>query len=123
LLQETQTEVEADKDKAQSHKIDSKFYKPEFGKTSSERTSQLESRILHHDLLIRIEEKLDQLGVLVDLNNGSSESSQNAEQIRSKLVGASYVRAKGWISIEDYRQSTRSWVNSMSLPIMLKNVV
>jgi hypothetical protein len=104
LLQETQTGVESDHDKAQTHKIDLKIYKPEFEKTSSEKTSQLESRILHHDLLIRIEEKLDGLGVLVDLNNEFDNSNANAELIRSKLSGASYVRAKGWVSIEDYRQ-------------------
>lgn len=104
LLQETQTGVEADHDKTQTHKIDLKIYKPEFEKVSSEKTSQLESRILHHDLLIRIEEKLDGLGVLVDLNNEFDNSNANAELIRSKLSGASYVRAKGWASIEDYKQ-------------------
>lgn len=104
LLQETQTGVETDHDNAHTHKIDFKIYKPEFGKSSSEKISQLESRILHHDLLIRIEEKLDGLGVLVDLNNEFDNSNADAELIRSKLSGTSYVRAKGWASIEDYKQ-------------------
>jgi Asp-tRNA(Asn)/Glu-tRNA(Gln) amidotransferase C subunit len=104
LLQETQTEVESNQDKSKTHKFDLKLWKPEFGNMSTEKKSQIESRILHHDLLIRIEEKLDELGVLVDINNELNDSDLNAELIRLKLEGASYVRAEGWAAIEDYKQ-------------------
>jgi hypothetical protein len=45
-----------------------KLFKGEFGSTSSEKTSILESRLLHHDLLLRVEEALGKLRVIADLN-------------------------------------------------------
>lgn len=104
LLREIQSGVEATKDERSVRKYDLMLFKPEFGGIATEKKSQLETRVLHHDLLIRIEKNLFELGVAVDLNIALNESDFTAELIRSNLIGASYVRADGWAVIEDYER-------------------
>lgn len=104
LLHEVQSGIEAARDERNIRTYDLKLFKPEFGGIATEKTSQLESRILHHDLLVRIEKKLFELGVAVDLNTALKDSDFTAELIRPKLIEVSYVRAEGWAVIEDYER-------------------
>lgn len=102
LLKETQTGIEGALNRRYGHKLDLKVYELELGRSSSDKTSQLESRVLHHDLLTRTESKLGELGLAIDLNSQANESNPTPELIRSKLAGVSYFRVEGWSVIEDY---------------------
>lgn len=103
LLLETKSGLEGAKNKQKTHKLNiGGIYKPEFGGVSTEKTSQLESRILHHDLLVRIEEILCEIGIIVDINTELDDSDITVDLIRSELEKRSYIRAEGWASIEDY---------------------
>lgn len=104
LLQEVRSSVETAKDERNVRKYDLKLFKPEFGGIASEKTSQLESRVLHHDLLARVEDALFERGLAVDVNSTVAELELTAQQIRSHLVTASYLRAEGWSVIEDYER-------------------
>ncbi len=104
LLREVRSSVEAAKDERNVRKYDLKLFKPEFGGIASEKTSRLESRVLHHDLLVRLEDGLFEHGMAVDINSVPAESELTAQQIRSHLVTAPYLRAEGWSVIEDYER-------------------
>lgn len=78
LLREVQSSVEAAKDERNVRKYDLKLFKPEFGGIASEKTSRLESRVLHHDLLARVEDALFEHGMAVDINVASAESEVTA---------------------------------------------
>jgi len=56
LLKEITPGTESSKDERSVRKYDLKLFKPEFGGVAAEKTSQLESRVLHHDLLVRLED-------------------------------------------------------------------
>lgn len=104
LLKEVKSGLEGTQNKNKTHKINlAGIYKPELGGTSAEKTSQLESRILYHDLLVRIEKVLNDLDVIVDLNTELDSASLTVDLIRSELENGSYIRAEGWGSIEDYK--------------------
>lgn len=104
LLREVRSSVEAAKDERNVRKYDLKLFKPEFGGIASEKTSRLESRVLHHDLLARVEDALFEHGMAVDINVALAESEVTTQQIRSLLVTAPYLRAEGWSVIEDYER-------------------
>ncbi len=81
-----------------------KLFKAEFGGTTSEKTSLLESRLLHHDLLNRVENALETLKVIVDLNKALPEDIDHPEGIREALGNHDYIRAEGWAAFEDYER-------------------
>ena len=56
LIKEIQSGSENSINQKKDHKFDLKLYKSEFGKDSSGKTSRLETKVLHHDLLFKIEE-------------------------------------------------------------------
>ena len=82
-------------------KYNFQFFKPEFGKTSSQKTSELESRVLHHDLLVRIEKLLSERGMVFDINNECNKED-SIKEIHNKIGEIPYIRAEGWVSIEDF---------------------
>jgi hypothetical protein len=81
-----------------------KLFKAEFGGITSEKTSVLESRLLHHDLLNRVEAALEQLEVMVDLNEVLSADVDDADMVRQALGDHDYVRSEGWAAFEDYER-------------------
>src|SRR3989339_419598 len=100
LIQETRSESEKTKEIHNLREYDLKVFKPEFGNISSENKSQIESRILHHDLLIKVEKMLFNNGFALDVNQVCHQN--NIDFIRSELTGFSYVKSEGWAVIEDY---------------------
>ncbi len=105
LLKEVQSQVETSADQRNVRKYDLKLFKPEFGGIASEKTSQIESKIVHHDVLARIEEALFGADMAVDVNK-SAVSAQNYDTIRSAVSERSYIRVEGWAAVEDYRRVT-----------------
>jgi hypothetical protein len=81
-----------------------KLFKPEFGGVAAEKTSQLESRVLHHDLLVRIESYIFENNLGIDLSDTKIESVISAEAIHGKLSRASCLRVEGWSAIEDHER-------------------
>jgi hypothetical protein len=68
-----------------------------------QKRSTLQSKTLHHDVLNRVEQRLEKAGLVTDLSTlPSSESSP--EVIRAALGDRPYLRAEGWSVIEDYRR-------------------
>lgn len=66
--------------------------------------SVLESKLLHHDLLNKVEEQLTQTGLVVDLGEEVQPSETYAETIRAAIGTKPYLKAAGWSVFEDYRQ-------------------
>ena len=102
LLERTEDTVEEGQDTRNLRKYDLKFFKPEFGGILNERTSQVESRVLHHDLLVRVEDYLFDEGYAVDVNAVSSEGTPSAVDLRLAVSQVAYFRAEGWATIEDF---------------------
>jgi hypothetical protein len=76
--------------------------RPELGLSSETRSSVIESRVLHHHLLLEIEQALEDLGALVDVNQALGLAPSSEEAVRAAVGGASYVRVEGWTAFEDY---------------------
>lgn len=104
LLGETRSESESSSDSRNVRKYDLKVFKPEFGGISAERSAQIESRVLHHDLLVRTEEALFAEDLAVDLNEKLEVTCDDPHAIRDALGRRAYVRATGWVTIEDYEK-------------------
>lgn len=78
LLQETKSTFEDSKDERNIRKYGlAGIFTPEFGSISAEKNSILESKILHHDLLARVEAIIFNQGFAVDLNESIDGSALN----------------------------------------------
>jgi len=74
------------------------------GLDRGERRTVLQTRVIHHDLLNRLEHHLEQAGLLVDLNQALPGETSSPDDIRKPMESAPYVRATGWSVIEDYKR-------------------
>jgi len=79
-----------------------KLAEAKLGSMDIEKKSILETKVLHHDLLNRLELKLRDLGLLVELNEEFNPNS--VESIRGKIDNKPYVLSEGWTYIEDYNR-------------------
>ncbi len=104
LLKEITSGSESSKDERNVRKYDLKLFKPEYGGIAAEKTSQLESRVLHHDLLVRLEEHIFNEKLCIDINEEVINPCPDAEFIHAKLSRTSCVRVRGWAVIEDYER-------------------
>lgn len=105
LVEKVESGSETSKDERNIRKYDVKLFKPEFGGIATEKTSRLESRVLHHDLLVRLEGHLFSQGYAVDLNDAlQAQESLNVQSIHGALGDVSCLRAEGWAVIEDYER-------------------
>lgn len=77
-----------------------KVFIAEFGGIESEKKTILETKVLHHDLLLRLEEVLFDENFALDVNELESIGDQDA--IREKIGSYSYLRSNGWCAIEDF---------------------
>ena len=68
-----------------------------------QKRSTLQSKTLHHDVLTRVEERLEEGGLVTDLSSLPADES-SAERIRAAIDNRPYIRAQGWSVIEDYRR-------------------
>ncbi len=74
------------------------------GSSTADKTSILESRLLHHNLLNLLEVQLENAGLLLDLSAAIDSSELSAENIRKKIGNSPYIRASGASVIEDYQR-------------------
>src|SRR5258706_5020183 len=73
-------------------------------KGQGEKTSIIETKILHHDLLNRVEALLSDAGLVVDLTQSINKEESSPDNIRSAIGQKPYIRAKGWSVLEDYKR-------------------
>jgi hypothetical protein len=70
----------------------------------TEKTSILETKFLHHDLLNRVEEQLESMDVIADIDTVLTPAESSAENIRAAIGEKPYIRASGWGVLEDYQR-------------------
>jgi len=76
----------------------------DLGVDYGDKQSRLESRVLHHDLLNRLERELTEAGLIVDLIEVVQASESSPAAIRAAIGSAPYLKASGWSVIEDCRR-------------------
>jgi hypothetical protein len=81
-----------------------KFIEVRAGNSEIDKTIIQESKIIHHDLLNKLEEELNTLNLIINLNETISSAESSEEVIRSFLFDKPYLISKGWAVIEDYRK-------------------
>ena len=104
LPQETQDSNETTLDERNIRKYGFLFFKPEFGGASVEKQFQMQTRVLHHDLIGRIEVHLLDGTTGLDVNSEFTESPRDGETIHNRLREAAYVRGTGWAILEDFER-------------------
>jgi hypothetical protein len=73
-------------------------------KGHGEKTSIIETKIMHHDLLNRVVALLSDAGLVVDLTRSVNKEESSPDNIRSAIGQKPYIRATGWSALEDYRR-------------------
>lgn len=71
------------------------------GASGTEKTSSLETKVLHHDLLLMLETELERLGFVTDANTVMM-PKDDVDALREALVKTPYLKAHGQTVIEDY---------------------
>ena len=102
LPEQTTEAREETSDSRNIRRYDLKVFAPEFGGVSSERREEIEVRVLHHDLLDRVETMLFDRGFAVDLNERLAGSAVSLESARREAMEYPYVRTTGLSLIEDF---------------------
>jgi hypothetical protein len=103
LVTETQAEVARETGRKGGIGAGVAAFRLDFGGEASDRTSQVESRILHHDLFQRIQGGLFEAGAACDLNAEFSEGGgADVTQIRERASSASFIRVRGRAVFEDF---------------------
>lgn len=69
-----------------------------------QKTTTLETKVLHHDLLNHLEIRLREIRLVADLMETVDITESSPEMIRSAIAERPYVIAEGWGAIEDYQR-------------------
>lgn len=75
-----------------------------FGLSEGDKRTIIETRILHHDLLNRIETLLESSNLIIDLNKKLSSDTDSPEVIRNVISNIPYIVGSGWSILEDYKK-------------------
>lgn len=81
-----------------------KIAEAKLGVDYTEKTSILETKTLHHDLLTRIENQLSEMKLVADICKLVPSETSSAEKVREAIGENPYIIASGWSVIEDYRR-------------------
>jgi hypothetical protein len=98
-----------------------KILEADMGGCGSDRLSRIETRVVHHDLLRRIEEFLTANEAVVDLNAQLDSEVPNLLDIRAAVEPAAYIQAEGWAVFEDYERLTSMVGNFNGLLEVIRN--
>lgn len=96
LLKETQESAEKARERRAGLGLSIGPLRPELGGSAADRASVVETRVMHHDLLLTIEDALFRGGAAVDLS-----SYKTGEEARAAAEQYAYIRTEGWAAIED----------------------
>lgn len=100
LLDQTETDNETRQLLQNKRNYDLKVLKANFGGDETTTSRSAEVRKLHHDLLTRLEESLEEAGHLVDLS--PADPSDDIDALRQRLQRSGFVRATAHSSFDDY---------------------
>lgn len=104
LVTGTELHEGSEKDQRNIRKYDLKVFKPEFGGVDKQVSSYTEQRVMHHDLANEVERLLFEEKYAVDLNKKFDSESILKESTHELLRNSYYVKAHGWVLIEDYER-------------------
>ena len=68
------------------------------------RHEKTQTKVLHHDLLDRVEEQLFKHGFCIDLNDAFKDGEINGELLRETIAGSNYIRFEGTVIIQDFNR-------------------
>ena len=72
------------------------------GADYAQKRSTLETKILHHDVLNRVDTELSDRGLVFDVSRTIDDSETDPENIHNAIGRSPYVKATGQCVIEDY---------------------
>ena len=101
LLQEITRAVENEEGGNTKVGVDIKIFKADTGLNEKEKTIRTERIELFHELLNDVENKLNDCGILKDLNN---EFDTSFNDFLKKVPNYTYVKASGWCTFENYER-------------------
>lgn len=78
--------------------------KVDLGISEGSKGSILRTKIIHHDLLNKLESELRSLDLIIDINRSVKQDEINPDVIRGVMDSRSYVVVEGWAVFEDYRK-------------------
>jgi len=107
LLKDWREEQKNKRDQRRGAKLDIKLASGELADATAEEEALIETRVLHHDLLSRVERRLFESQLAIDMNQALSDSELTHASIRTVLSGEPYVRVEGWALIHDYERIKR----------------
>lgn len=102
LLEKLQETYESGHIKKGSAGLNIPVIKADFGGDFNQKTSILESRIVHHDLLTKLENWLKQNELLVDINILQQNTDYSDESLRSLVTNPSFIVVEGWSEFWTY---------------------
>ena len=106
LLTTTQTGRETGSGTENDAELNVQLARVRLGRTSDRSSTQIETRQLHHDLLIRTHCHLFERGLATDLNQ-LLEEKPTLKEAHESIAQTSYVQAEGWALFEDYDRLKR----------------
>lgn len=81
--------------------VDIKVFQAKIGSNISDKENQTITRIPHHNLLNQLQRTIDQSNSFIDLDQ-LDQSELNVSDLHLKLKKKIFVKATGWVNIEDY---------------------
>jgi hypothetical protein len=82
-----------------------KVFKSEFGGIQTDKKAVLETKVLHHDLLVRLEETLIELGFATDINDSVLINEDSSlENVHKGVSQSPYLKVEGWCAFEDFEK-------------------
>lgn len=89
-----------------------KVFNAEFGGVQTEKRAVLETKVLHHDLLVRLEEALSSLQLCRYVNTELDINGETTlEIIHSQFTNTPYLKVEGWCAFEDFKKLYKSTEN------------
>jgi len=73
----------------------------------NKKASMLETIIIHHDLLNRLEKDLQTYNLIINVNKEFCKNEKNLDKIREMIKEVPYIQVNGWTVLEDYRKISR----------------
>ena len=81
-----------------------KIFEASLGAEIGDKQSRLETRILHHDLLNKLENILKEAELIIDLDQTIERNEEAAEKIRETIGNIPYIKSSGQSVIEDFNR-------------------
>ena len=79
-----------------------KIAEANLGADYAQKRSALETKILHHDILNRVDDELSSHKLIFDISSSVTPDEMMAENIRASIGKTPYIKATGQCVIEDY---------------------